>query len=587
MIVCPHCANPVPGEGTRFCINCGGELSGGGTMALPSRAESGGGDAEPPFLIGFRASGEKTVYRLGADEISIGKSPHNRIILDDPTVSASHAIVHRRSDQSGQWFTILDLASRNGTYVNGESLSNRAHQLEHGDRIQIGQVLLTFRLPDTAETRTANLEQLPHPERPVAKPAPPARVGARVGERTITINLPREIQRAVAAGPDSGDRHRTGSRGLDPRLGATGSNSRRRGSTGTGRTRIGPVMFGAIMVGATLIGAALIIGLTLYLTRQTRLAPPATPPQTFSTSQTIAIVAEGTWLPVSTGLRGEIFEASGVTMRPGSNELILAGDRHADRLFRVTLDETGLPAREPVPFSVLNPAEPGGTFSDPEALTYGNGFFYLLCSQSDPVDTRQHRLLRFDLDPATHQTRGPVEAVDNLRDLLLNGIPEIATIGARPGSVGGLNAEGLAWDPNLERLLVGLRSPLIGDQAILVPLKMREPHGPFEAANLALASPAVTLLPLGGQGIRDLTYDPHLKSFLILSGPPENRPQGNFSLWEWNGRLDSRPNRLLVLEAEMRPEGILSLSVGEEDFLIITGDQGHYLKLGYREMPWR
>jgi hypothetical protein len=35
----------------------------------------------------------------------------------------------------------------------------------------------------------------------------------------------------------------------------------------------------------------------------------------------------------------------------------------------------------------------------------------------------------------------------------------------------------------------------------------------------------------------------------------------------------------------MRPEGILSLSLGQEDFLIITGDQGHYLKLGYRETP--
>lgn len=560
MNLCPNCKSPIPPEVNRFCNQCGVEIAGGQRPVEPVKAVE---PVEVARLIGILLTGERTEYRLDRAEMAIGKAVHNQIVLDDPTVSGSHALII----YGDGGFNLLDLASSNGTWINGERLANRSHRLCHGDRIRIGRLTLTFRDPNVESTnrtveltRTGlgNVDNSGQIKKSVAS------------ERTITVNLPPDLRQAIA-------NERAERAGRRP--------PGRRGD----RLRMRMVMFNsASRIISTIIGTMLTIGLVLFLTRQSQQYNQNQPPSsstTGTTERTTAIVAEGTWRPFSTGLFAEKFEASGVTIRPGSSALILAGDRHADRLFRVFLDEAGLPAGEPLPFPVVTPAEPSGSFSDPEALTYGSGFFYILCSQSDPVDTRQHSLLRFDLDPETHLTRGLVEVIHNLRDLLLNGIPEIATIGARPGSVGGLNAEGLAWDPNHERLLVGLRSPLIGDQAILVPLTMREPNGPFESGNLALSNPAVTLLPLGGQGIRDLTYDPHLKSFLILSGPPENRPDGDFGLWEWSGRLESRPTRLLLLAAEMRPEGILSLSVGQEDFLIITGDQGHYLKLGYRETP--
>ena len=578
MNLCPNCKSPIPPEVNRFCNQCGVEIAGGQRPIEPKPVEP----VEAARLIGILLTGEKTEYCLDRAEMAIGKAGHNQIVLEDPTVSGSHALII--FGDGG--FNLLDLASSNGTWINGERLANRSHRLCHGDRIRIGRLTLTFRDPNVESTnRTVeltraglgNVDNSGQIKKSVAS------------ERTITVNLPPDLRQAMAnesAGPPGLRPAGLRPPGLRP---AGLRPAKRRGNRL--RTRMA-VLNSASRIISTIIGSMLTIGLVLFLTRQAQQSSQNQLP-TISATKTSgptsgpnwAIVAEGTWRPFSTGLLAEKLEASGVTLRPGSSELILAGDRHADRLFRVTLDEAGLPAGEPLPFPVLNPAEPSGTFSDPEALTYGNGFFYLLCSQSDPVDTRQHRLLRFDLDPVTHLTRGPVEVIGNLRDLLLNGIPEIATIGARPGSVGGLNAEGLAWDPNHERLIVGLRSPLIGDQAILVPLKMREPNGPFESANLALSNPSIMLLPLGGQGIRDLTYDPRLKSFLILSGPSENRPEDNFGLWEWSGRPESRPTRLFLLEAEMRPEAILSLSVGQVDFLIITGDNGHYLKLGYRETP--
>ncbi|MFM8393609.1 MAG: DUF3616 domain-containing protein, partial [Acidobacteriota bacterium] len=138
------------------------------------------------------------------------------------------------------------------------------------------------------------------------------------------------------------------------------------------------------------------------------------------------------------------------------------------------------------------------------------------------------------------------------------------------------------WDPNYEQLLIGLRSPLIGDQAILIPLKMRDPRGPFDQTNLELADPRLIILPLDGQGVRDITYDPVLKSFLILSGPPENRPEDNFNIWEWNGQKDGHPRRLLTLDGRRRPEGMASLTINGRNTLFITGDAGSYVALGYR-----
>ncbi|MFM8393807.1 MAG: FHA domain-containing protein, partial [Acidobacteriota bacterium] len=155
MTECPRCKSFVPGTAGSTCNHCGGELIAGHTSPLAERVEAAFLDpAMPaPALIGFRPNGEKTEYRLDRTEIAIGKAPHNQIILDDPTVSASHAIL---SLSSGV-YSILDLASRNGTWVNGERLSNRSHLLQHGDRIQIGQIVLTFRQPAqkfVADSRT-------------------------------------------------------------------------------------------------------------------------------------------------------------------------------------------------------------------------------------------------------------------------------------------------------------------------------------------------------------------------------------------------------------------------------------------------
>jgi pSer/pThr/pTyr-binding forkhead associated (FHA) protein len=107
-----------------------------------------------PRLVGVMPSGEKIEAPLNQLETEIGKAPHNRVVLSDPTVSSTHAIVLARDGG----FNIADLGSSNGTFVNGRKLGNESHVLRHGDKIQLGQALLTFRNPtETVENKTAQL----------------------------------------------------------------------------------------------------------------------------------------------------------------------------------------------------------------------------------------------------------------------------------------------------------------------------------------------------------------------------------------------------------------------------------------------
>ena len=107
-----------------------------------------------PKLIGVLPTGEKLRYRIDQPEIEIGKASHNNIVIADPTVSNTHAILLARDGG----YSIVDLGSRNGTFVNGERLSNHARTLRHGDSVQLGQTVLTFRNSgETTENVTATL----------------------------------------------------------------------------------------------------------------------------------------------------------------------------------------------------------------------------------------------------------------------------------------------------------------------------------------------------------------------------------------------------------------------------------------------
>jgi pSer/pThr/pTyr-binding forkhead associated (FHA) protein len=77
-------------------------------------------------------------HELTRDIVTIGSAPLNHIVIDDPAVSAQHAILARLADS----YRLKDLHSTNGTQVNGVSISDA--ELKDGDKIQFGSVVAVF-----------------------------------------------------------------------------------------------------------------------------------------------------------------------------------------------------------------------------------------------------------------------------------------------------------------------------------------------------------------------------------------------------------------------------------------------------------
>ena len=78
-------------------------------------------------------------YPLRSARMRIGRESNNDIVVRDINASRSHAEL--RLGQQGVW-SISDLGSTNGTYVNDRKVSSC--NLSEGDRITIGTTLLTF-----------------------------------------------------------------------------------------------------------------------------------------------------------------------------------------------------------------------------------------------------------------------------------------------------------------------------------------------------------------------------------------------------------------------------------------------------------
>src|SRR5215470_6369165 len=127
------------------------------------------------FFVGL--DGTEKSYRLQTHRpFTVGRDPGNDIILRDPKVSRHHAeIVFERG-----FFVLHDLASANGTYVNGKRV--RVAPLTHGAKLRMGNTYGRFseELPtesdaDEQSASTAapppNLESMPTSQHDSYNPA--------------------------------------------------------------------------------------------------------------------------------------------------------------------------------------------------------------------------------------------------------------------------------------------------------------------------------------------------------------------------------------------------------------------------------
>ncbi|HUG67488.1 MAG TPA: ATP-binding protein [Pirellulaceae bacterium] len=89
-------------------------------------------------LFVIQGSDQGRRYDLDDEAISLGRDNDNSIQLHDSEVSRHHAEV--RCDEQG--FLLVDLNSSNGSFVNGNQVTEQ--QLTNGDRVQLGRTLMIF-----------------------------------------------------------------------------------------------------------------------------------------------------------------------------------------------------------------------------------------------------------------------------------------------------------------------------------------------------------------------------------------------------------------------------------------------------------
>jgi len=77
-------------------------------------------------------------HKLRGEVITIGRVRLNHIVIDNPTVSAQHALLARLGDS----YRLKDLQSTNGTQVNDVPITDA--QLKDGDKIRFGAVVGVF-----------------------------------------------------------------------------------------------------------------------------------------------------------------------------------------------------------------------------------------------------------------------------------------------------------------------------------------------------------------------------------------------------------------------------------------------------------
>ena len=215
---------------------------------------------------------------------------------------------------------------------------------------------------------------------------------------------------------------------------------------------------------------------------------------------------------------------------------------------------------------------------DLEALALDRaGVVYALTSHSrdDDGDEKKARdkLLRFRIEDG--RMVEPM-LVRSLKPALVAAHPVLATAAGIPDvkTRGGFNIEAMEFSADQRQLLVGFRSPMLDQRAIIACVE--NPAAIFERGEPPRIARDLVTLDLGGDGIRGLAYLPALGGYLVISGPVASQ-QVHFQLWFWSGHPGAQARRVSVagLSGFEHAEGVSPAVIDGRQQVIIVSDDGN------------
>ena len=141
-----------------------------------------------------------------------------------------------------------------------------------------------------------------------------------------------------------------------------------------------------------------------------------------------------------------------------------------------------------------------------------------------------------------------------------------------------LNIEGLCFDSTKNKLLLGLRSPLLEDRAII--LTLENPYALFSKGQAPRFQKKMIYLDMGGGGIRSIAYDSKRKTYLLANEIPNGKGKLRPVVWAWDGKPHSPPTRITLpkLKGVKNIEGMTLVKFQKKTFLLMVSDDGNRKK---------
>jgi hypothetical protein len=281
------------------------------------------------------------------------------------------------------------------------------------------------------------------------------------------------------------------------------------------------------------------------------------------------------------------FNASGVA-QVGPGRFIFVDNHDPSSLFELALDANGVEVERITRRPLAGVA--AGQLRDPEGLARidRGGEITIIAGSSLCVGSAKGSgppPLSDGLVRVRYTPHGELraEAMLGFRDWLLRQVPSLVAAGQREPDAGGLNIEGLGWDPRTPALLFGLRGPADRGSITVIRIPIDAGVAPWNTGSLDTPSIVHVRVPgsTGKQGVRDISYDEQTGDFLIMLGRSTSNGNEPFQLGTWKGGGDDIELLDVSFHRSMKPEGVFAFSSGGERKLLIVDDGGGYAMVDY------